>query len=176
MRRFVITIAVLSIFLTVAVADQRGPSTPEERKRALNVIEQLEQRPLDPTLKQDREWVFQWLKEVPDVNAAMCTGIIGPLLEEKPTDTRSILTYQNVLASAAFKMQNPDKAKDHVAVFMAGAEGMLRAYDNILKKDPALKSAFMEELKQKQASGTLLAYVRQGAETCAKHPASLLKP
>jgi hypothetical protein len=176
MRNCVTTIALLAMLLAAAAADQRGPSTPEERKRALNVIEQLEQRPLDPSLKQDREWVFQWLKEVPDVNASVCTGILGPLLEEKPTDVRGILTYQNVLASAAFKMEHPEKARDHVSVFMAGAEGMLRTYDNILKKDPALKSPFMEELKQKQASGTLLAYVKQGAETCAKHSGTSLKP
>ena len=176
MRKSLICIAMFALLVTAAAADKRGPSTAAERKRALQVIQNLEQRPLDPALKQDREWVFQWLKEVPDVNANMCTGIIGPLLQEKPTDTRSVLTYQDVLASAAFKMQNPEKSRDRVAVYMAGAEGMLRTYDNIVKADPSRKSVFMEQLKQKQASGELLAYVKQGAEVCSKHTGTSLMP
>ena len=174
--RKVILVVLIIMLIAVAFAAKRGPSTPEERTRALKVIKQLEERPLDPALRQDREWVFQWLKEVPDVNAGMCTGIIGPLLEEKASDTRSVLAYQDVLSSAAFKMENPDKAKDRIAVYLAGAEGMIRTYDNILKADPSKRSPFMENLKQKQASGELLSYVKQGAEVCSKHSATTLQP
>ncbi len=176
MRRILICIAMFALLVTAAAADKRGPSTVAERKRALEVIKNLEQRPLDPALKQDREWVFQWLKEVPDVNAGMCTGIIGPLLQEKPTDVRSVLTIQDVLASAAFQIENPAKSKDRIAIYMAATEGMLRTYDNIVKTDPSKKSVFLEQLKKKQASGELLAYVKQGAEVCSKHTGTLLMP
>ncbi|HWR36430.1 MAG TPA: hypothetical protein VN622_11230 [Clostridia bacterium] len=175
MRKALVCIALLSLAMPSAVADPRGPSTPEERKRALDVIEKLEQSPMDPALKRDREWVFQWIKEVPDVHANMCSAIVGPLLNEKNTDARKAFTLQNILASAAFRMQHPED-KDSVKIYLAGTQGMLRAYENVTRQDPTKKSPFLEQLKSKEQIGQLEDYVRRGARQCSKHPATTLAP
>src|SRR6266496_2155104 len=107
MRRFVsasIISALLMVSAFAASAEKRGPSTPEERKRALTVIHELEERPMSSQLAKDREWVFQWLQDVPDVKVGICTGLIGPLLEEKKSDARNAITLQHLLSNAAFQM------------------------------------------------------------------------
>jgi len=167
---------IVATLCAVAMAEPRGPSTPQERKRALDVIEKLEQNPMSPELKEDREWVFQWVKEVPDIHAQACMSIVGPLMDEKLSPARNALTLQNILASAAFVMQHPKQANDTFAVYLAGTQGMLRAYCNIVKADPSKKDAFLESLLKKQEDGTLAEFVRKGADECRKHPATTLKP
>ena len=167
---------IVATLCTIAMAESRGPSTPQERKRALQVIEKLEQDPMSPALKEDRDWVFQWVKEVPDIHAQACMAIVGPLMDEKLSPARNALTLQNILASAAFVMQYPEKANDPFAVYLAGTQGMLRAYGNIVKVDPSKKDAFLESLLKKQQDGTLEDFVRKGTEECRLHPATTLKP
>lgn len=171
MRRFV-SVSVVSALLMVsafaASADKRGPSTPQERKRALTVIHELEAHPMSAQLAKDREWVFQWLQEVPDVKVGICTGVIGPLLQEKKSDARNAITLQHLLSSAAFQMENPDK-KDGMSILMAASLGMLRAYENVLKEQPTYHSEFLESMRAKESSGTLENYVRSGLDQCKRN-------
>src|SRR3954451_23766322 len=144
MRRFVsvsivATLMIMSAF--AASAEKRGPSTPEERKDALAGVHELEAQPLSAKLAKDREWVFQWLQDIPDVKVGICTGLIGPLLDEKRSDARNAITLQHLLSSAAFQMENPDE-RDGTTIYVAASEGMLRAYENVLKEEPEYKSPF----------------------------------
>lgn len=157
------------------MAEKRGPSTPDERQRALAVIHKLEEQPMSPQLAKDREWVFQWLQEVPDVKVYICTGLIGPLLNEKKSDARNAITLQHLLASAAFQIEHPEKAKDLTAVYTAGSESMLRAYEHVLATNPQYRSPFLEELRAKQSTGALETYVRNGLNQC-KQNAKYRKP
>jgi hypothetical protein len=177
MRRFVsvsIVSALLMMSAFAASADKRGPSTPEERRRALVVIRELEAHPMSAKLAKDREWVFQWLQDIPDVKVGICTGLIGPLLEEKKSDARNAITLQHLLSSAAFQMENPDE-RDGTTIYVAASEGMLRAYENVLKEEPEYKSPFLESLRAKKSSGGLETYVRSGLDQC-KRNAKLMKP
>jgi hypothetical protein len=75
-------------------SEERGPSTPDERKHALAVIEKLEADPISPDLASDREWVHKWLIEVPDVQVPICTAITQPLKDERNPDPRKALQLQ----------------------------------------------------------------------------------
>lgn len=130
---------------------------------------------MSPQMAKDREWVFQWLQDVPDLRVFICTGVIGPLLNEKKSDARNAITLQHLLASAAFQMEHPEQANDLTAVYTAGSEGMLRAYERVLKDNPQYRSTFLEELRAKQSNGTLTAYVRRGLDRC-KQNAKYRKP
>lgn len=176
MRRILATILISAALLTSAFAAKRGPSTPEERQRALIVIHKLEYQPMNPKLATDREWVYQWLQDVPDVKVYICTGIIGPLLQESRSDARNAITLQHLLSSAAYQMENPDKADDLVAVYTAGAEGMLHAYETVLTQQPMYKSPFLEDLRAKQSSGQLQAYVRHGLDECSNNAKYMKMP
>jgi hypothetical protein len=177
MRRFVsvsIVAALLMMSAFAASAEKRGPSTPEERRRALVVIKELEAHPMSAKLAKDREWVFQWLQDIPDVKVGICTGVIGPLLAEKRSDARNAITLQHLLSSAAFQMENPDE-RDGVVIYTAASEGMLRAYENVLKQEPEYRSPFLEDLRAKKSSGALETYVRSGLDQCRRN-AKLMKP
>lgn len=171
-----ILIAVIVALSVGAVAEPRGPSTSEERQKAKRVITQLEETPLSPSLKQDREWIFQWIKEVPDLDIRICSAILKPLTDQENSPERNALMLQAMLGSAEFVMEHPDKVSDSVAMYRAGTESMLRAYNNILKQDPTKKNPFLESLRQKQQTGKLEAYVRNGAKECSKHPVTTLTP
>src|SRR3954447_22695098 len=177
MRRFVsvsIVATLMMISAFAASAEKRGPSTPDERKHALAVIHELEAHPMSAKLAKDREWVFQWLQDIPDVKVGICTGLIGPLLEEKKSDARNAITLQHLLSSAAFQMEFPDE-RDVAVIYTAASEGMLRAYENVLKQEPEYKSPFLEGLRAKKSNGTLETYVKSGLDQCRRN-AKLMKP
>lgn len=169
MRRLIGALTCLVVFAGFATANERGPSTPAERQRAMEVIQKLEADPMNPSMAKDREWINQWVFATPDVHVVLCTAIIKPLLDERNSDPRKALMLQNLLAMAAFEMKNPDKAKDATQMQLAGAEGMLKAYGNITRRMPSYKSDFMEDLRVKQESGKLESYVRDGAAECRAH-------
>ena len=62
--------AVLALcLLAPAGARARGPSTPEERKRAVETTRRLEKEPLASSSMEARKWLFQWIVDIPDVHA-----------------------------------------------------------------------------------------------------------
>ncbi|MGA3197057.1 MAG: hypothetical protein ABSD39_18835 [Terriglobales bacterium] len=85
MRSYVIVfvVAAVAVFSTLAGAQQRGPSTPEERARAVQTAKSLQSDPLAPNVQQDREWLVKWLIEVPDISVKMCTTFLGDLGDSK---------------------------------------------------------------------------------------------
>ncbi len=178
MRRGLGILVCLGMLLGMAVAEERGPSTPDERKRALTVIEKLEADPMSPELKEDREWISKWIVEVPDLQIPFCASVVQPLLEERNSDPRKALQLQHLLSMAAFQMKKPEEAKDPIKIQMAGARGLLRAYENIQRRMPMYKSEFMDELRIKDESGTLESFVRQGTMECRSRNTQMtpLKP
>ena len=62
--------AVLSL-PSASFATDRAPSTPEERKQALQYIRDFETNPLSSESVQKREWVLKWIIEVPDIHVSM---------------------------------------------------------------------------------------------------------
>jgi hypothetical protein len=177
MRRWMGILLGVTLLAGLSFANERGPSSPADRKRALEVIQKLEADPMSPGLAKDREWINDWVFSAPDVQVVLCTALIKPLLNERNSDPRKALMLQNLLSMAAFEMKSPEKAKDAIQMQMAGAEGMLRAYGNITRRMPLYKSDYMEGLRAKQESGKLEAYVREGASECRAHGGgTTLKP
>jgi hypothetical protein len=173
--KFIPRVACVLLLLSgLATAANPQISTKAERQRALSVIDKLEQSPMDPSLKADRDWVFQWVKSS-DVDATICSALIKPLTDQKPSEFRNALMLQNILSSARYTMEHP-RSKDTVAMFQASTEGMIRAYRNLLKQDPARHNEFLDSLIAKQEAGQLISYVRENARVCSKHPVTTLEP
>jgi hypothetical protein len=158
----VVAVAVLS---TLAGAQQRGPSTPEERARAVQTAKSLQSDPLAPNVQQDREWLLKWLIEVPDISVKMCTTFLGDLGDSKSGYPGAIIA--TMLASeAAFVIEHTDKAKDVEAIYFAGVDGALHSYDSIRLKDVSYHVAHLDDLIQKRDRGKLSDYVRATAKKC----------
>jgi hypothetical protein len=168
-RKLIIILALLLLPGLVAQktpAQQRGPSTPEERARALQLVHQLETDPLGKDAKEARRWLITWLAAVPDISVTISPCYLEPIFG-KDKNYASDLFYQMTMSSAAFIIEHPEQAKDDVAVNKAGIEGTLRAYEAILKTKPKATWPFLDQLIERRNKGTLEDYVREtGATKC----------
>src|SRR3974377_2202537 len=67
-RKLFVLLALTTLAASVpAESKMRGPSTPEERARALDYIQSLEQKPLAKDSVGKRIWLTEWIVQVPDI-------------------------------------------------------------------------------------------------------------
>jgi len=140
-------------------------STAKDRAKAVEIARSLEVDPLGKQAKDQRAWLILWLINVPDINVKACDSPLGPILDSKKNYGAELFTTM-LTSGVAFIIANPDKAKDDVAVYTAGVEGSLRAYESILKLKPKAKWPFLDDLLEKRTKGELTEYVRQAATHC----------
>jgi hypothetical protein len=160
-----LVLASLVIAASVRAADQRGPSTPEDRAKALQMIHQLESDPLSSGAKEARQWLTLWLIAVPDIHVALCTEFYPPLLGADK-NYASELVMQGPYSMAAFEIQHPDQAADEVSTYLAAVEGTLRTYEAILQKKPKARWPVLDDLLAKRERGELAAFVRETVPKC----------
>jgi hypothetical protein len=146
-----------------AIAAGRGPSTPEERKQALDYIQHFMADPLNPALKSEIKWLLEWTAEVPDVRVSLCS-ILDKLPNADKKDSQALFTAM-VLAQIAFAIQNPDKQNDDLVQYQAGVEGVLRIYELLLKSNPKDRQPYLDDLIQRRDAGTLPQWVKERAVT-----------
>lgn len=154
--------------LTAMAQSARGPSTPEERATAVKFARLLETDPFNKGAKRAREWFYKWMIEVPDIPVEICTDYLPPLYGTKNKNNEAALAMQMAFSGMVFIVENPDQAKDKVAVNLAGLEGTLRMYESILKSKPNAKNDFLDQLIAKRANGGLRAYVEDIAANKCK--------
>jgi hypothetical protein len=147
--------------------NKRGPSTPEERKRAVEMATFLETNPLAKEAKDYRGALLFFLTEVPDISITLCTSVFGESKRFKG-DYESELVGQFAFSQAKFIIEHPDKAQDQAAVYLASVEGVLRTWQAIKTAKPKAKFPLMDELLEKQQAGTLAEHVQAGMQGCKK--------
>lgn len=168
-KSYLIGLALVALLLPVMAQDQqeqkRPPSTPEERKRFLALVQKLEKNPLDANLNSDVKWALQLLEDIPDVNINVCFDPLGPFtIENYRYNSRIRGLY--VLGMGAYLLQHPQKAADNRAQYLAGVESALKAYKAILKSKPDAKSRGLDDLLAKQDEGQLSDFVRDASKGC----------
>lgn len=158
---FLVSFAVLALAST-ALAQET--SSPEDRARIVAISQKLESNPLAKDLVPEREWAIKRIIEVSDISVPVCATVLGDYFKYKYS---SELTGQLTLAEAAFVIQNQDKARDKTAIYLAGAESVLKAYQAILKEKPGRNSKPLDELVAIQNDGKLGETVqKRAAEGC----------
>jgi hypothetical protein len=150
-----------------ATAADRGPSTTEERKQAIQYIQDFEADPLNPRVIEEREWVLKWLIEVPDVHVTMCV-FLDKLPKGDKKDSSSIVLAQ-MFSQAAFVLQDHAKNSDHSAESLAGVEGALRVYEVLLKGNPKDRQPYLDDLIQQREAGTLSQFVKDHEGSACKN-------
>jgi len=148
-------------------AQQRGPSTPEERSKAVKIAHDLEDDPLANDAKTRREWVIQWIVDIPDITVNVCFDYFGKL-PDPPRGHSTEIARQMVISSAAFMIEHPDKIKDEQAIALTGLLGSIKAYQSILKQDSAARWAQMDKLIQMRDQGKLDEYVTDTRRKCSQ--------
>jgi len=164
LRRFrlVLFLIVFSSLLapSVALAEERGPSTPEERAKVIDLTRKLESDPLNAQAYEWRDWLNHWIDEVPDVIIPICPPLLPQLLRSNRNYSHE-LAMQVVYSSAAFIVEHPREQVDQQAVFQAGVDGMLKAYQSLLKAKPRARWYFLDNLIEMRDKGELKEYLRK---------------
>ncbi|MGB2589387.1 MAG: hypothetical protein WBG02_13350 [Candidatus Acidiferrum sp.] len=149
----------------MAQSSQRGPSTPDERNRAVQVARKLQADPLSPDVQADREWLIKWLIEIPDISVKLCPNVLGDLGDSKSGKPGALIA--TMLASeTAFVIENPSKSKDLEAIYMAGLEGSLNAYQALRKADAQYHVKHLDDLLSTQEQGKLPQYIKDVKKKC----------
>jgi hypothetical protein len=146
-------------------AQQRGPSTPEERKRAVEIATLLENDPLNKEEKALSQELLFWLIAVPDIHIKICTNVLGDYSKIKG-DYAPTITAQLTFAEAKFIIEHPDQATDEYQVYLAGVEGVLKTYQNIKRAKPKVKMEPLEQLLVKHQAGQLPEFVKTAMGGC----------
>jgi len=141
-------------------AEERGPSTAEERAKVIDLTHKLETDPLNPQADEWRVWLAKWIDEVPDVVVPVCPPLLPQLLRSDRNYAHE-LAMQVVYSSAAFIVEHPKEQVDQQAVFQAGVDGALKAYQAIVKAKPRARWYFLDSLIQMRDKGELKEYLRK---------------
>jgi hypothetical protein len=154
-------LAVLIVLTTAAsvptAAKMRGPSTPEERARAIEYVRSLEENPLAKDGLEKRMWLTEWIVEVPDVTVNACCKELQSLDKVNSTYSNQ-LRMQVIYSQAAFLLQHPE-VTNAATIQAAGLAGTLRAYRAIQRFDPTAKYPLLDNLSALEKQGKLQQYV-----------------
>jgi carboxypeptidase Q len=143
----------------------RGPSTPEERAQALEYIRHFESDPLNPGLRKEIQRVVQWSIAVPDIHVSLCTLVDLPKGDKKHSQT---LFTAMVLAQIRFAIEHRDQPSDVDGQYLAGVQGMLRAYEKVITAPAMVRLPALDDLLQRRDAGTLAQFVNERAATACQ--------
>jgi hypothetical protein len=146
----ILLVGLVAAVLTRNTAGQ-DTSTTEERTQWVEVTHKLESAPLDDGVNQQGESALKRLSDVHDIHVPLCPAILSEFNGMKYAYAHTI-TRQYMLASAAFLIENPDKATDTKAANLAAVESVLKTYHAILQQKPDAKAKALDDLLKKQSS------------------------
>jgi hypothetical membrane protein len=158
-------ICVLQVHCTVG----RGLSTPEERVKAIMIARALERDPLAKEAAADRQWLLNWIIEVPDIRFKTCVGLLSPGVGNHYRYSAEV-NQQIIFSAAAFKLEHPDHLRNDTGAYIAGVEGALRAYEMLIKSVPDAQLAFLDDLVAMRDRGELADHVVKLAKEKCKKP------
>ena len=172
-RAVLVTSLFLTCLLQIHCTLGRGLSTPEERARARHIARLLEQDPLAKDAPANRQWLLNWMIEVPDIHFKSCGDLLRPNVGNQYRYSSEV-NQQITFSAASFRLKHPNHLRDDTGAYIAGVEGALRAYESLLKSTPDAKLAFLDELLAKRDRGDLGDHVAKLANEKCKKPNTVL--
>jgi hypothetical protein len=147
-----------------AFSAARGPSTAEERQKAVELVRVLETSPWTDEAKEARVWLTTFLNEAPDITVKQCLSLLGSPAERQgiPAD----LSMQHMFSSAAHILEHPGAGAGSTETFLAGLEGTFKSYSALRAHNSIEPQPRLEQLLQIQKDGQLEAYVRGQGRNC----------
>jgi len=165
LRRFA---SALTLILALpALAAARGPSTPAERKKAVETTRRLERYPLAPDADAQRKWLLKWIVDIPDINVRGCSGPLDALAGDEQGNRHGRQLYaQSMFGMTAFMIEHPRQKDDWLSVQTAGVESTLRAYQALISQDPDARWEELDTLIQARRQGKLRELLEKTMEGC----------
>lgn len=143
-----------------AAAQPHVSTTPEQRKRVIEITQTLETAPFGERAGEDREWALSLIDHAPDIFPSIHGPIIFDITENSVPDRRAIYA-QFVFGFVSFQLANPDRADDPIAAYHAGFSSCLRVYRTALHRDPANRISFLDSINEQERGGTLPKHVER---------------
>jgi hypothetical protein len=155
-------LVVAGVFLAFGLqghhAQARGPSTPEERAKVIELTRMLERDPLNENAETARQWLREWTIEVPEIRFHVCNELLERGLGENYPYSREI-NLQTILSGAVFTLEHQDRRRDDVGAYIAGVEGTLRMYEALVRSRVDARSPFLDDLVAMRDRGQLADHV-----------------
>jgi hypothetical protein len=146
------------ILVPALLGGQKHKVEKQEIDLLIKSVKFLEERPLDKKAKDVRSWGVKWIIATDKVSVNVCSLILsGP----EKYKYNSELLAQYTIGMAAFKLSNPDKARDDGAAQLAGFQSALIVYEAIVAQDPNANLQLMDDLLTKRADGSLPKYLTE---------------
>jgi hypothetical protein len=134
-------------------------TTPEQRKRVIQVTRALETTPFGDTATADRNWALSLIDHAPEIFPRLQGQIIGEITENRVPERRPIYA-QFIFGFISFQLEQPDRIDDAVAAYHAGVASCLRVYRIALRRDAANRIPFLDRLDEEERSGTLPDHIK----------------
>ena len=156
-------LTILICALSTNAVEARGPSTREERARVVALTRALEEQPFSADAPTTREWLRQWVIEVPDISVKVCDQLFEPHVAPTYPYAKEI-NLQRVFGAAGFAIEHPGKAMNVTAQYTAGVESALRLYEVLLASRPDSRLPFLDDLQEARSQGRLAQRVSELAK------------
>jgi hypothetical protein len=170
-------LGIAAVFVVCALqphhAQARGPSTPEDRVRFVTLVRALERDPLAANANATRQQIREWMIEVPDIRFKVCPDLLGHAVGTEYRYSREV-NLQVLLSGAVLTIEDPGKARNDVAVYTAGVEGALRAYEALVRSMPDAQLAALDDLIAKRDRNELVDHIARLADDKCKRLNALL--
>jgi hypothetical protein len=150
--------------------ERRRPSTAAERTSAAKAARELELDPLGPDAEARRKVALVVL-EAPDIQVPLCANALAAFANEN-TPHHALLLQQMLFSTMAFMIEQPERASDLQAGYLAGLLGALKAYTKVREAEPAARSPFLERMLDLQKRAALESFYRKETAPCAPTPAA----
>ena len=164
MRITTLFLALLILCPMLLQADDRGPSTPEERTRFNALVKRLVDSPLDPPKKEETAWAIKLGIEIPDFTVNLCAGDGMTTLSGYKRHDSLFILY--TLAPLAVQFQYAESAKDQPAIDALTWNWILDAYETIISTKPKDTLKFLEDALTLRKAGKMSEFV--GKVSCAQ--------
>lgn len=156
----------LGASILAPVQAARGPTTPDEAARIVQIAAAADKDPVGVMTSPDGRWFEKWADEAPDYSFGPDKGVFWAATSGAAKgDLKRVLRFQHTVSAAAFQVQHhigdPRKSvTDMDAKTLAGIEGLLRAYETLVATHPDDRTPQMDQALAARTSGALAAFVQ----------------
>lgn len=120
----------------------RGPSTPAERARVVQMANEAQRDPL-AVQQRDGAWLGAWMEAIPDFTLPASALESWLSIASRPA-IREATVFQYLASAMAFQIAHPEQAGQQSASDLAGMQGVLCAYETLLRQDKLNRSAKLD--------------------------------
>jgi hypothetical protein len=142
----------------------RGPATPEEMARVEQIAAAADKDPVATMTSADGRWLQKWTDDVPDYRFGPDKAAFWLMNGAAKGEFKRVVIFQHAVSTAAYqvkhRIQDPARSPESLdAITVAGLEGVLRAYENMLVTRPGIRSPELDAALAARDKGTLPQFV-----------------